>query len=153
MAKRILISVVPDNFMTDPFDEIGLGYQAHLISEQMVKAGLTPYSALEVFKQAQGFAPRVLARPSYVILGEVVSKAQYALWRRDVASGRPGAWLRLLIDNVTAQDRKNDCLERPSRLLPDICKDIRYWRLCNARPDGVFKYRPELVRAGTGGKS
>ena len=146
MAKRILISVVPTDFISDPFDEIALGYQAYLISEQMMTDGILPHSALDVFKQIQGGTARTTRRPCHLILGEVVSKRQYVLWKQSIQYIRPGIWLKLLIDNVQSQDISNGGkLMRHTLLLQEICRDITYWGLCNKSSNGgAIRYRPEL---------
>ena len=156
MAKRILISTVPRNFTTDPFDETALGYHVHLLSEEMLKMGVMPYSALDVFKEAQGGGARTIKRAGFLVLGEAVSRIQYVQWQEVIQYLRPAIWLKLLIDNVAAQDREsryqapNGNLERPARLLPEVCRDIRYWKLCNRGSGGITIYRPELRRTHGG---
>lgn len=150
MTKRTLLSLVPIEFKTDPYDEISLGFHVHQLSEQMMADGIMPYSALDVFRIAQGGAGRTQQRKGYLILGEVVSETQYVKFKEAILYLKPYIWLRLLIDNVKHQDQIDARSDRHTGLLHDIFRDITYWKLCNSGRPSVCTYRPELRRAARG---
>jgi hypothetical protein len=145
VTKRTLLSLVPNDFSIDPFDPIAFGYQADLVSQQMMTDGVMPYSALDVFRQVLGGTARTQERPGYLILGEAVSKAQFVLWKEATRNMRAGVWLRLMLDNVADQDK--DARDRATYLIPEICRDFRYWKLCNTGKS-IILYRPELRARG-----
>jgi len=142
--------LVPIEFKTDPHDEISLGFHIHQLSEQMMADGIMPYSALDTFRIAQGGTGRTQPRKGYLILGEVVSERQYVAFKETIQYLRPYIWLRLLIDKVRAMDSEQRYQQarsdRPSIMLPEICRDITYWKLCNTGRS-ICQYRPELRRA------
>lgn len=147
MAKRFLLSVVPSNFkMTQWNDELAFAFQTHQLSEMMVEQGLTPYSALELFRQINGgYQARTIKRQSFLILGEVVSERAYREWKDALGMMKLSTALQLMIDNVRKQDGEWQSMDRLSRMMPEIMRDLRYWKLCNTG-NSVCEYRPELKR-------